>query len=251
LYQRAGNELVKLKIKNIVSRITDMVYPPRCPVCNEIITDRGKLICEECSGIISYVKEPYCMKCGKPVEKENQEYCRDCESKVHRYEEGRASLLYDEYMSRSIYRFKYRGIKEYSRFYGSVLYDMYKEKIMTWNCEAIIPVPIHKSRLKKRGFNQAELIAKELSKHIEIPVYSDYIIRKNPTKVQKNLSGKEREKNLKKAFIIGKNNVKLKSVLVVDDIYTTGSTIDSVAECLKENGVSEVYFLSLCIGLGC
>lgn len=239
-----------MNVKRFINMIPDLIFPPRCPVCNEIISEGGRLICSECEDNISYVEEPYCMKCGKPVPADDIEYCNDCISKKHKYEEGRAALLYDEYMSRSIYRFKYKGVKEYSRFYGALLYERYKEKIISWNCDAIIPVPIHKKRMKKRGFNQAALIAKELSKHIKLPVYENYVIRKNTTEVQKNLSQKEREKNLKKAFIIKENNVKLSTVLIVDDIYTTGSTIDSVAECLKENGVARVYFLSLCIGRG-
>ena len=124
------------------------------------------------------------------------------------------------------------------------------DKIRRWDVDAVIPVPVHKSRLKKRGYNQAALIAGELSKRLGIPMRDGVVIRRAATGVQKELGAAERQNNLKKAFIVPGNVVKLKSVLVVDDIYTTGATVDAVAGCLKGAGVEKVYFASLCIGRG-
>ena len=233
-----------------LSLLADLVYPPRCPVCNDIVTAGGGGICENCRQKISYVTEPYCMKCGKPIENEENEFCRDCLDKKHSFNEGRSVLVYDEYMSRSIYRFKYNSKKEYARIYGQLISDRLGSKIRSWNADALLPVPIHKSRMKKRGYNQATLIAREVSKRLNIPVRDNILIRKTQTKAQKSLGAAERENNLKKAFIVRKNSVKLNTVIVIDDIYTTGSTIDAVSAVLKESGVSNVYFVTLCIGRG-
>ena len=233
----------------IVNFLLDVIYPKRCPVCGDIVSKRGADICPKCEKKLNYVEEPYCLKCGKPLIDE-REYCDDCCKKKHSYNEGRAVLCYDEVSSKSIYGFKYNSRQEYAKFYGRIMTEKLKRKIKAWNPDLIVPVPVHKSKLKTRGYNQAALIARELSKSLKIPCRDDLVIRKSNTKVQKELNAKEREINLKKAFIVRENSVKLKSVLIVDDIYTTGSTIDSVARCLKEKGVENVYFVTLAIGRG-
>lgn len=116
--------------------------------------------------------------------------------------------------------------------------------------DAIIPVPIHRSRYRRRGYNQAELVAAELSRLTGIPMYERLVTRSRKTAPQKELTIQERQNNLKKAFNITSNDVKLKKTILVDDIYTTGSTLDAVAMELKRHGVKSVYFIALCIGDG-
>lgn len=227
----------------------DLIYPKICPLCGNIVPFGRGMVCPGCAGRLTYACQPYCMRCGKPVE-EDEQYCRDCTCRKHKYDEGRAALIYDEYMSKSIYRFKYNNKREFAVFYGKVMADVLGDKIRRWNADAIIPVPIHKSKLKKRGYNQAELIARQLSQKFKIPLKNDIVIRQSATTVQKNLGVVARQNNLKKAFKVVEDSVKLYSVLVVDDIYTTGATIDAMAECLKNAGVSKVYFAALCIGRG-
>ena len=112
----------------------------------------------------------------------------------------------------------------------------------------MIPVPMYRKKQRLRGYNQAELLAREIADQRNLPLICDLVLRVKNTKPQKELEGKDREENLKKAFIITKNDVKLRKILIVDDIYTTGSTVDAIAEVLKKSGVEEIYFLSLCIG---
>ena len=189
------------------------------------------------------------MKCGKPVD-DDEEYCFDCTRCTHEYDEGRAALVYDEITSKSIYRFKYNNKREYAKVYGRIIDEQLRDKIRSWNVDALIPVPIHKSKLKKRGYNQAELIADEMSKRLGIPVCTSLIERSAATSVQKELSAAARQNNLKKAFNVRGNDVKYNAVLIVDDIYTTGATVDAMARCLKGVGIRNVYFVSLCIGRG-
>lgn len=232
------------------TRLLDLLYPPRCPVCNEIVSLKDSGICPLCKDKFQYVQEPYCLKCGKPIEDEGEEYCKDCKDKPHYYIEGRACFVYNEYMKESIYRFKYNNKQEYATYYSKAIYDRLGRKMQFWNADALIPVPIHKDRLKKRGYNQAELIAKGLSRLTNIPIKNHILTRKNSTKALKNLDAKERENNLKKAFIVKENVVELRTVIIVDDIYTTGSTVDAISSVLLEAGVENVYFITLCIGRG-
>ncbi len=236
-----------MKIK-LFEVLLDMLFPRRCPVCHEIIVPACRRVCVDCEQRLVPVTEPYCMKCGKPVRKEEEEYCRECRGKEQSFTEGRAVFIYDEIMKKSIYRFKYGGRQEYAAFYAHEIERCLGEKIRGWSAQALIPIPLHKSRLNGRGYNQAELIAKELGKQTGIPVYGKYMKRVKRTAVQKNLNAAERENNLKRAFKIERNDVKLKSVILIDDIYTTGSTINAAAQCLREAGITNIYFIVLSIG---
>ena len=116
--------------------------------------------------------------------------------------------------------------------------------------DVIIPVPLHPTKQRSRGYNQAQLLASCLSEYISVPMANNLIYRVKNTRPQKELSDNHRKKNMKKAFKMAENIVKLDVALVIDDIYTTGSTMDAMSACLLEAGVKEIYCLSLCIGDG-
>ncbi len=120
------------------------------------------------------------------------------------------------------------------------------------DAEALIPVPVHKAKLRYRGFNQAELLAEKISERIDIPVFKHILVRKKNTEAQKGLTSKERRKNLESAFTINekaKEDCKrLNNVMLVDDIYTTGATIEACAKELVDAGIENVTFICLCIG---
>ena len=123
-------------------------------------------------------------------------------------------------------------------------------QIRRWGVEEIIPIPLHPARKRKRGYNQAEILAEELGCLLHIPVRKDVLYRIRKTRPQKSLNDTERIRNLKGAFAVsGKETVKAK-VLIVDDIYTTGSTIRRCAKMLRLAGAEKVYFLTISIGQG-
>ncbi len=218
-------------------------------MCGKTLIENQRL-CKKCSNEIRYIKEPSCKKCGKQLEEEEREYCSDCKKYLHEYDCGIAVFAYNDCIKKSIYDFKYKDMKIYSRFYGEEMWKYSKKYFEVWNPDAIIPVPISEKRYLKRGYNQAELIAKELGKISGLKVDSSLLYRKKNTKPQKAVVREKRRKNLENAFIIGQDVVKYKKVVLVDDIYTTGSTIDECAKVLKQAGVKQVYFVSLSIGTG-
>lgn len=120
----------------------------------------------------------------------------------------------------------------------------------TWGIDVLIPVPLHKKRKRKRGYNQAEILAKELGRITGIPVETKSVIRVRHTMPQKELSHRERRKNVKDAFETTTQCVIGKNVLLIDDIYTTGNTIDAVAKVLKEKADCKVFFFTISIGQG-
>ncbi len=228
--------------------LTDLFFPPRCAICDGLLKVTEQGICMSCEKDLHRITEPYCMKCGKEIHRDEDLYCADCINHARSFESGRALFLYNDAMRGSIYRFKYAGRKEYAAYYGREMASFLGSWIRSVNPDALIPVPVHKKRLKKRGFNQAELIANALSQHIHVPVEADLLRRVVDTKKQKELNALERENNLKKAFKTARNDVELDTVLLIDDIYTTGATMNAAATALKEAGVRQVYVMSLCIG---
>lgn len=229
--------------------LLDLLYPRRCVVCDGITDVPGEFVCEKCRSRIIYIKEPYCMKCGKQLKKEEREYCGDCARVRHKYIQGTALYDYGS-MADSIFRFKYAGRMEYAGFYGKELYRKKGRWLSLIQPDALVPVPAHPARKRKRGYNQAELIARELSRCSGIPVNTKLIRRVVRTKPLKNLSSPERQNNLKRAFKMWKNDVKLNTIVIIDDIYTTGSTVDAMARVLNEAGIRRIYFMTLTIGRG-
>ena len=228
--------------------LTDIFFPPRCALCDGLLKPSEQGVCKACMPDLIRIRPPYCMKCGKELSNESETFCADCKVHTHVFESGRALFLYNDAMKKSIYRFKYDNRKEYAAFYGRALAGELGDWIRSLSPACIIPVPLHEKRLKKRGYNQAELIGATLSGLVSVPLRNDLLVRCTDTKKQKELNVSGREKNLKKAFKTTQNNVKLDTVLLIDDIYTTGATMDAAAACLRAAGVGQVYSLSLSIG---
>lgn len=238
-----------MNIRTFLGTLEDILYPRRCPVCDKAVKPFGSLVCKACENQLVYIKEPYCMKCGKALQREEKEYCGDCIKRKHLFDNGRALYEYKS-IADSIYRFKYKGRQEYAAYYAQCM----KEKLGDWliRChpDALVPVPIHPDKRRVRGYNQAEVLARELHKLTGIPIESNLIKRVRKTVPMKELSASERQNNLKRAFKICRNDVKLNTIVIIDDIYTTGSTMDAMSYELRRAGIKNIYFMSLSIGRG-
>ena len=190
------------------------------------------------------------MKCGKPVRGEGQEYCRDCGKRSYAYEQGRSLWLHVPPVPKAVYQFKFHNKRYYAEIFAKEMVREYGQWIRERGVEEILPVPLHPSRQKRRGYNQAELLAKEIARELQIPVRRNVVFRVRRTKPQKQLDDRGREQNLQGAFGVSRQWRAPASVLVVDDIYTTGSTVHKISKLLKKAGVEKVYFLTISIGQG-
>lgn len=226
--------------------ILNFLFPRRCPVCGEIVRQEGRLICPSCFPKLSFVKSPICKKCGKEVPDDSAEFCEDCMKHRHAFEYGRALLNYNEAARHSMAQIKYNNKREYLDFYGAALAAVHGKAIGRMGVEVIVPVPVHRSRLRKRGFNQAQVLARILGERLGIPVRPDLLSRPKKTEPQKDLTAAKRLKNLSGAFAAGSMAKDFRSVLIVDDIYTTGSTLEACARALRKAGVDKVYFAVIC-----
>lgn len=232
--------------------VTDLFFPRRCPVCDRAVKPAGALICRTCGKVPVRVRmnAGVCMKCGKPLADPSETYCRDCRGGRHLYTRGSAVFLYRS-VSGGLYRFKYQGRQEYADYYVAEMADALTDRLGTVYPEApdlLVPVPVHPDRLRKRGYNQAELLAAGIGKKTGIPVRADILQRTNRTPPMRSMSAGARAASLARSFFVSGNDVKSKKLIVIDDIYTTGATIDACAGALLGAGAAAVYFLTLAVG---
>ena len=228
--------------------LEELLFPRRCPVCDHIVKPFGQLCCDACRSKLMYIGRDYCMKCGKGLREQEKAYCSNCLAHPKSFTRGRSLYRY-ECIAGGVFHLKYTGRAEYADFFGEEMYQHLGSFLSLTKAEALIPVPLHKKRLEERGYNQSALLAKALSKHCKIPCREDVVARIKHTVPQKNLNYIERQNNLKNAFKLYRNDVKLKRVIIIDDIYTTGSTLDALSKVLLEGGVKEVYTLTLAAGV--
>ena len=235
------------KLAEVADRLGEVIYPPRCPVCDAVVAIRDRGICDTCMKNVKYVENPRCLKCGKTVSSKEVEFCEDCSKMPHIYKQGRA--LYDyKTVATAIYRFKYGGRREYAKVFGEEMAFYLGDYIRSLKPDALVPVPMYHKKERQRGYNQSFLLAKALGRELNIPVYDKILKRVKNTKPLKLLNPEERLNNLKKAFILVENGVKLNTIIIIDDIYTTGSTIDTISKVFMEQGVENIYFVTLAIG---
>lgn len=231
--------------------LTDILFPRRCPVCGDIPVPRGRLICPECVGKLSPVRPPVCQRCGKQVESERMEYCFDCGRRPSSgFQKNFALLNYNEAAKKSMAAVKYKNRREYLDFYGQAICRRFGRQILRLEPDVIVPVPVHPSRLRSRGFNQAAVLAERVGGILGIDVCPDGLRRVRRTLPQKELNPSQRLRNLQSAFGPGRLPEGTSAVLLADDIYTTGSTLEACAGVLRSMGVERVYGLTICVGSG-
>ncbi len=238
------------ELLTVLRTAEDLVYPRRCPVCDKPVRPFGALICPECQAGLPKIRgHRTCRKCGRILPPYEYNYCGDCRRTRHRFERGCAVFPYRG-VSGSIYRFKYEGRAEYAAFFGRCMAERIREEFPAVSSGnwILVPVPCSREKLRKRGYNQAALLAREAASALGLPEREDVLVRVRDTKPMRNMSASARVRNLENAFIAYTNDVKLLSIMLVDDIYTTGATVDACAAALYQAGAAAVCFAALSIG---
>jgi len=236
-------------LKEIMTGIADVIFPPRCITCGEILHDHGTLpFCLQCTAGIRYIRSPLCPRCGIPFttpEKEDR-LCGECLVTQRPFALARAVGLYEDTLLEAIHLFKYRGRIGIGNVLGSIMADfaggIWDMKVFS----AIMPVPLHRKRLRERGFNQAVILARKIAKRFDLPLDFVTIRREVLTKPQVGLGHEERSVNVRGAFTVRKpERTAGKRILLVDDVYTTGSTLAECARTLLDTGADSVAVLTL------
>lgn len=232
--------------------VLPILYPRHCPVCQRLLP-YGIYICGPCVTSLPYVKEPTCLCCGKPIAQIEQEYCYDCRTFPKSFRSGLALFVYNETTRPIMAAFKYKNNRTLSQFFAKEIYACHREEILRRKPELLIPVPIHKNKRRQRSYNQAELLAMDLSVLFRIPCCSNLLMRTVDTPPQKTLRPQARLHNLENAFMINPACHHLlkgiSTVLLIDDIYTTGATMEICTRILRAAGIKNIFIYSVCIGV--
>ena len=224
-------------------KVLHFIYPSLCPFCRESVEKDG-VICHACWPKMSFITKPFCQKCALPLELAFQEetICGQCLLEPPVFSDSRAVFSYAPLVKRLILRFKNNQATALASFMGDQMYEKSKDLIQT--SDFIVPVPLHKKRLQKRGFNQATLLAWRVAKDDISKVKTQLLVRKTNTPSQGSLSAKNRKKNVENAFGIHpffqKKQLSGKVVTLIDDVMTTGATLSSCAKVLKKEGARVV-----------
>ena len=245
---------VLLQMMTILKRAVEELYPPCCPFCDDRLNRMEKEpgVCRKCQKQLVYITDSHCMKCGKPIENERVEYCYDCSRRRHNYEQARALFSYQGSVRGALYRFKMSNRREYGVFFGKEICKILGFWIRNCRADYLIPIPLTKEKERVRGYNQAQILARAISRQTGIPCKENMLVKHTETQAQKGLDARQRQKNLEQAFGIrtqcGDFVLAGKRVILVDDIYTTGATVDAAAAVLRKAGVWKIYVLTVAIG---
>ena len=236
---------------SLLSNLIDIIYPPRCYVCMDFLDGhpegRGD-ICDECFLSFKELTHPFCSICGEPFKSKVEEnhLCERCLLKRPFYDELRAPFLYEEKLMDAIQLIKYSGRSYIIKSLGPLLGTFAKNWINGSKDMIMMPVPLHRKKLKQRGFNQSALFVKTISPVLGIEADFFTLVRVRYTESQTGLSLEQRRKNVKGAFEVREDNIiNSKTVILVDDVATTGNTINECARMLKKKGAGKVLGLTL------
>lgn len=240
--------------KKLYSTVLDLIYPEEgiCFICDTY--DDGineEHICSQCREKLSFIGENKCSICGKPLESDTLiKKCYSCKKHPHYFSKAIAAVEYQGIIKEVIYKYKYGNRPYLYKALGPILIQAIRESdIDIGDIDIIVPVPLHRMKIIKRGFNQSELLGRYISKGFDIPISVGNLIRQKRTLRQNSLDRSNRRSNIKDAFRI-KKNVEFtgKRVIVIDDIFTTGATVDECSKKLVQAGAKEIIVVTLATG---
>lgn len=242
----------KKVLNDYIDTFLNLIYPRNiyCILCNKAIKrDERYSLCNKCFESISFIGLKACNKCGKSLEKEYLlEDCHECIQQDHYFTRAISCVEYDEISKKIIFDLKYNKKRYLSYHMAEIMANRIKS-FGKMDIDIIIPVPMYRKKEKRRSFNQAYLIASFFGKMMNIKVDKKILIKIKDTEAQNKLKKDERKKNLKNVFeFVSNKDIEGKNILLIDDVYTTGSTVDECSRILRKSGVSNIYVLTFATG---
>lgn len=234
-------------LREIIKAGLTLLFPPTCSCCKKMTGNNCQPLCRECFAQLKFIKSPYCSCCGRvfPGRGDNH-LCGDCLKSSWTFDKARSLFAYEEIIAGLIHNLKYSGDMtgletiEWISGQSTLLQDFDTHDI-------ILPVPLHIKRLRKRGFNQALVLAKCLFPEEKKKIRHDILIRNTDTPSQAGLDGTKRRKNLQNVFIVeDPSEIAERKMLLFDDVFTTGSTVNECAKALQAAGAKRVDVLTIC-----
>jgi ComF family protein len=227
--------------------LIDLLFPPHCVVCHR----PGAWLCVNCLQAIEAIQPPVCKRCGLPLTElqtadSRESICKRCQLAPLQLDGLLAYAFHSGPLRQAIHQFKYEDLRSLAGPLGQLMAEGWTALApQELQPEVIVPVPLHPSRQRRRGYNQAALLAQELGSNLQRPVIEEVLIRVKATTPQVGLDAQERRTNVRNAFRCTDNNLSGKHVLLIDDVCTTGSTLESACVTLRETGTLSVWAYTL------
>jgi ComF family protein len=229
----------------VCKHVIDYILPLRCPSC-QTFSSTNDGFCGDCWGKINFISKPYCKSCGCGLGLSILDgmICGKCFRNSPNYELSRSLMKFNEHSKRIIHAFKYHDRTGLGKIFAKLLCHKYEAEIN--DIDIVVFVPMHKLKRLFRMYNQAQLLAHEMALMLKKPLGNNMLIKSKWTKSQASLSKIEREKNLRDSIKFNsKYKIKGKKILLVDDVMTTGTTINKCTKLLKQAGASSVYVVTI------
>lgn len=239
-------------LKDAVGALASVVFASPCRICGEVLTNASRIpICEKCLEGFEKIDEPMCAGCGRPFTaagagRVEQPLCRLCRVGFYGFDRARSFAIYDQALREAVLLLKYQELTVLGDWFAKRLAEVVSRAAAEWRADIVVPVPLHADRRRERGYNQAELIARPLAERLGIQFNSRILVRTKPRPPQLVLSRTEHWKSVRGAYAIRPAaNVDNLRVLLVDDVLTTGATLDAAARVLKKAGAATVLGLTV------
>ncbi|MBO6263493.1 MAG: ComF family protein [Clostridia bacterium] len=228
---------------NFLKRVQGLIYPEKltCDFCGREIFS-GKRVCEDCERDLPKNAGYICFKCGRRTHMPT-ELCETCVGKELFYDGARSAFCYDGYARKGLVNLKFNNMRYLARTFAEYMRPVYL--LSGFNADVAVCAPIGRQRLFDRGYNQSELIAREVCELVGLEFCPHALLKIKETQSQVGLTDEERTKNLRGSFAVNEDfDAEDKTILVIDDVMTTGTTINEIARALKRAGAKEVYALT-------
>lgn len=230
----------------MTGNLINVCFPPVCMHCNAEIPEQDLWLCGSCYDKLSFMPEQHCPKCGYPTEESE---CSNCAENHYVFTQAKSVFMFDGPAKSLVHGLKYESFTRIAEWFANQMYKTVLNEMPLPELDYVTAIPLHRVKKRERGFNQSELIATALAKKLGKP-YSDALIRRRDNTISQTLlNGVSRRKNMKNAFVPGKLHPKGKSVLIIDDVFTTGTTVNEAAKILISQEAKTVYVLTACHGL--
>lgn len=236
---------------NIFMRFIDIIYPPRCHICSRFLEKADHEIPHFCRGCLKHfaeIRPPFCSICGVPFQSitEENHRCESCLRKRPYYQSLAAPYLYEGEIMEAIHQLKYHGKAYLADSLGKLLASFAMDRFKKTENFLIMPVPLHPKKLRERGFNQSLLLSKIVNHTLNMELDFLSLRRVRYTRPQAGLNREERRKNVRRAFhVLPSKGLKGRTVILVDDVATTGNTLNECGKVLKKAGCDKVFCLVL------
>jgi ComF family protein len=230
-------------LKKYLEALKNIIFVPLCLSCEERIAQG--FLCAKCEEKITFLLPPLCRYCSRPIGENATHSCKECQRKIYPYRKIISTTAYHDPLVNLIHLFKYKNCQYLGNYLSSLMKKhLAKIGFNTAGYDLMTSVPMHKDKIKMRGYNQAEILGRLLANYFKIPFRNDIIYDISIKPSQTKFKPQQRQENVKGAFIV-KEDLRDKKIILIDDIFTTGATVKSCCSALKEKGADVITVITL------